>query len=349
MHAHEDNEGVYAAHELTPFDLAALTCLVASYDGNARRARAVSNWYAGVSGSSNRRTDSRNDFVGDSRAFQSGRLFTSPAEHEGISALEPDYQLAFARFANEKLLDLSLIDAALTGLLADVNQFGARRGVFQQFGANQSIVKNNLRPLQTIFALQGEQIRISRPCADEVNFADQGNRHLSLSRILAHRRYFCWIWIKLSASGGGDVLHRGDRLHFREDRCLSIGQVQCKACKDKTPENISERHRYLVPQPPVGERDLRAENHSGRDHKHIDYRMFKPLAKESKDGQPHGDNLTDRGLGRKRHHHSHRHHPVAENGLNEDRRKTGMTQLGVVKSLGFARGDKHLRQGRRSR
>src|SRR5262249_3302522 len=172
---------------------------------------------------------------------------------------------------------------------------------------------------------------------------------LSLGWILAHPRYFCWIWIKLSAPGGGDVLHRGDRLHFREDRCLSIGQVQRKACKDKTPENISERHRYLVPQPPVGERDLRAENHSGRDHKHIDYRMFKPLAKESKDGQPHGDNLTDRGLGRKRHHHSHRYHPVAENGLNEDRRKTGMTQLGVAKSLGFARGDKHLRHGRPSR
>src|SRR5262245_23723567 len=130
MHAHEDNEGVYAAHELTPFDLAALTCLVASYDGNARRARAVSNWYAGVSGSSNRRTNARNDFVGDSRAFQSGRLFTSPAEHERISALEPDYQLAFARFANEKLLDLSLIDAALTGLLADVDQFGACRSMF---------------------------------------------------------------------------------------------------------------------------------------------------------------------------------------------------------------------------
>src|SRR5215813_8256972 len=156
---------------------------MASYDGDARRARTVGDRDAGVRGSGNRRTDAGDDFVGDSRAFQSGRLFTSPAEHEGISALEPDYQLAFARFANEKLLDLSLIDTVLTGLLADVNQFGACRSVFQQFGAHQSIVKNNLRPLQTIFALQGEQLRISRPCPNEVNFADQGNRHFSLSRM----------------------------------------------------------------------------------------------------------------------------------------------------------------------
>src|SRR5262245_17901841 len=144
---------------------------MASYDGDARRARTVSNWYAGVRGSGNRRTDAGDDFVGDSRAFQSGRLFTSPAEHEGISALEPDYQLAFARFANEKLLDLSLIDAALTGLLADVNQFGARRCVFQQFGANQPIVKYNLRPLQTIFALQSDQLWISGPGADQIDCA----------------------------------------------------------------------------------------------------------------------------------------------------------------------------------
>src|SRR5262249_20775347 len=172
-----------------------LRCLVASYDGNARRARAVSNWYAGVSGSSNRRTDSRNDFVGDSRAFQSGRLFTSPAEHEGISALEPDYQLAFARFANDKLLDLCLIDAALAGLLADVNQFGARRGVFQQFGANQSIVKNNLRPLQTIFALQGEQIRIPRPGTDQIDFTCHRRRCILLVRHRFNRHF--------TAEGGG--------------------------------------------------------------------------------------------------------------------------------------------------
>src|SRR5262245_25317679 len=133
MHAHEDNEGVYAAHELTPLDLiAALGCLVAGYDGNAGRARTVSNRYTGVCGSGNRRTDARDDLIGNSSVFQSGRLFTSPAEHERISALEPDYQLAFARFANEKLLDLSLISTVLTGLLADVNQFSAWRSVFQQ-------------------------------------------------------------------------------------------------------------------------------------------------------------------------------------------------------------------------
>src|SRR5262245_28510278 len=136
--------------EFTPPDLiASLRCLVAGYDGNARRTRTVSDRDTGISGSGNSGTDARDDFVGNSRAFQSGRLFTSPTEHEWISALEPDYQLAFARFANEKLLDLALIDAALTGLLADVDQFGAWRSVFQQFGTHQSIVKNGMRLLQT--------------------------------------------------------------------------------------------------------------------------------------------------------------------------------------------------------
>src|SRR5215831_10874059 len=155
---------------------------MASYDGDARRARTVGDRDAGVRGSGNRRTDAGDDFIGNSRAFQSDRLFTSPAEHERISALEPDYQLAFARFANEKLLDLSLIYAVLIGLLADVNQFGAWRGVFQQFGAHQPIVKNNLRPLQTIFALQSEQLRIPRPGADQIDFTCQ-RRRLPFSRV----------------------------------------------------------------------------------------------------------------------------------------------------------------------
>src|SRR5215468_8146034 len=49
MHAHEDNESVHAAHEVTPLDLIpALRCLVASYDSKTRRARTVSNRDAGV-------------------------------------------------------------------------------------------------------------------------------------------------------------------------------------------------------------------------------------------------------------------------------------------------------------
>ena len=172
MQAHEYNKGVYTAYELIPLDLtASLRGLVTGYNGNARRARTVGNRDTGVSWSRNRRTDARNDLIRDARAFQRDRLFTTSAEHERISAFEPDYQFAFARFANEKLLDLSLIGAVLTGLLANINQFGAFRRMFQQFGAHQSIVKNNLRLLQTIFTLQGEQIRVARPGPDQIDCA----------------------------------------------------------------------------------------------------------------------------------------------------------------------------------
>src|SRR4030095_1125132 len=121
--------------------------------------------------------------MGDHRAFQSGRLFTSPAEYKRISTLEPDYHLAFARFANEKLFDLSLICAVLAGLLADVNQFGALHCMFQQFSPHQSIVENNLRLLQTFFALQGEKIGISRPRADQIDVTQSGRHRLAPSMI----------------------------------------------------------------------------------------------------------------------------------------------------------------------
>src|SRR4029434_2524849 len=79
--------------------------------------------------------------------------------------------------------NFSLIDAVLAHLLADVNQFGALHCMSQQFSAHQSIVKNNLRLLQTVFALQGEQIGISRPCADQIDFTQSGRHRLAPSMI----------------------------------------------------------------------------------------------------------------------------------------------------------------------
>src|SRR4030095_7166916 len=40
-----------------------------------------------------------------------------------------------------------------------------------------------LRRLQTVFALQGEEIGISRPCADQIDFTQSGRHHLAPSMI----------------------------------------------------------------------------------------------------------------------------------------------------------------------
>ena len=71
MQAHEDNEGVDAAYELTPLDLtAAVRCLVTGYDGNARCAGTVGDRDTGISWSGNRRTDARDDFIGIPARFK---------------------------------------------------------------------------------------------------------------------------------------------------------------------------------------------------------------------------------------------------------------------------------------
>src|ERR1043166_2069779 len=114
--------------------------------------------------------------------------------------------------------------------------------------------------------------------------------------------------------------------------------VQGQAGKDGARENVADGDRYLVPEPPVAYRNGGLQHHSGGNDKHVDDGMLEALRKECQDGQPHSDDLTDRGA---RHHGkegANGHHPVTEHRLHECRAPAGAAKGHVSDRLFLRRG-----------
>ncbi len=122
-------------------------------------------------------TDSRHDLERNSRGAQGQRLFAATAEDEGIAALQSHNLLALARVANQQRLDLALIGAMFARPLADINQFRAAGGEFQQLVVCQFVEENRVGGFETALTLERQQLRIPRPGADEINLAERICRH----------------------------------------------------------------------------------------------------------------------------------------------------------------------------
>src|SRR6185437_4429102 len=78
---------------------------------------------------------------------------------------------------------------------------------------------------------------------------------------------------------GGDPITDGRRPG-------AIGQVDREAGEDETANEIAERDRDLVPQPPITERHLGAHQHARGNDEHIDDSVLEALGEEDEDGQP---------------------------------------------------------------
>ena len=114
-----------------------------------------------------------------------------------------------------------------------------------------------------------------------------------------------------------------------------VGPVEEQSGEEKAADEIAERDRKLVPQPPVGDGDFGAEHHAGRDHEHVDDRVLEALGEEGEDRQPHRGDFADGGMRGHRHDHAEADHPVAEDRLHENRDEAGETVRGVADGLGL--------------
>ena len=133
-------------------------------------------------------------------------------------------------------------------------------------------------------------------------------------------------------------------------RLRLVGHVDGKPGEGEAADQIAERDRNLIPQPPIGDRDFRAHHHAGRNDEHVDDGVLEALREEDEDRHPGAGDLADGRSRRHGEHHGEADHPVAQHRLDEDGDHAGKADRGIADGLGFgglhdARGD----AGRRGR
>src|SRR5262245_38072581 len=131
----------------------------------------MGNWNTGVSRHSHCGANARDDLERDFGISQRFRLFAAATKNEWIATLEPHDLAAKPGVVNECSVDFFLSDAMAAGLLADKNPGGCRRRLLEKFNVHQLIVNDNLSAVQQLQSADGDQARIPRPRADEINFA----------------------------------------------------------------------------------------------------------------------------------------------------------------------------------
>jgi hypothetical protein len=111
-----------------------------------------------------------------------GRLLAAAAEQIRIAAFET-YDLApVAGKTDEQGIDLVLRYGMAFGLLADADPSGPRRDQRQDRVGHQAIIDNDVGLIQQTARLERQQIRISRPGADQVDNRCFGHRPDSRTR-----------------------------------------------------------------------------------------------------------------------------------------------------------------------
>ena len=94
-----------------------------------------------------RATHARHHLTGDAGQIAGLNLFPPPAIDEGIATLQTDDLLSGPGPLDQKIVDLILGQRVLTGRLKDIDQLciGPREG--QEFGADEPIIHDHIRPL----------------------------------------------------------------------------------------------------------------------------------------------------------------------------------------------------------
>jgi hypothetical protein len=110
-------------------------------------------------------------FVRDAGFVERGHFFGGAAEDERIAALEADHTAAGAGVLDHQRVDFVLGDGLCAAALADVDDFGARRGELENGLRDEIVVEDHVGGLDEAQRLDGEQVGIAGAGADEINFA----------------------------------------------------------------------------------------------------------------------------------------------------------------------------------
>ena len=116
------------------------------------------------------------------------RLLLPPTEDKRVATLEPDDRLAFACCGDQSSIDFSLRQQSSLGGIRATGSLCMGRSVPEQQRIDESVIQDQISDLQAGQPPEGQQARITRPCSNEINFANLRRGHLECSRIAI----FCW-------------------------------------------------------------------------------------------------------------------------------------------------------------
>src|SRR5262245_55334212 len=116
--------------------------------------------------------DAGHNFKRNSGLRESTSFFASPAKNKWVAAFEPANVFAFASPFDHEPLDLVLLDAVVSRFFPNADDLGLRFGFFEQVQINQTIVEHNVGFAQACEPADGDQVRISRSRANDINRSD---------------------------------------------------------------------------------------------------------------------------------------------------------------------------------
>src|SRR5438309_1616534 len=98
---------------------------------------------------------------------QGARFLRTSSKNERVAAFQPAHGLAFTSFLDHEPLDAFLLDVFVSRFFADVNNLGIVASFVEQSSIDQSIVQHDVGFTQARQPPHGDQVRISRPRADD--------------------------------------------------------------------------------------------------------------------------------------------------------------------------------------
>ena len=150
FHPHEEDQGAGVLPQGRPGNGAGLFggVFVAGDEGHQGGVAPVGHRDAGVGRHRHRRGHPGDHLEGDAGRGQLFRFFAAPAKDKGVAALEAHHREPGPGPFHQQLVDAALGHRVGPGLLAHIEQFRPRRGLFQEFRAGQLVVDHDIGPAQ---------------------------------------------------------------------------------------------------------------------------------------------------------------------------------------------------------
>jgi hypothetical protein len=113
--------------------------------------------------------NTRNNLEWNSCLRKSTGFLTATSENEWITAFETAYVLALSRLLDHEPVYVFLLQVFVAVRLSNIDDFGIGPGFFKQVQIDEPVVKYNVGISQAQQAADSDEIRISRPRADDVD------------------------------------------------------------------------------------------------------------------------------------------------------------------------------------
>ena len=144
---------------------------MARHEGDGRGVVPVGKRDPRIGGNGDGGRHAGNDLERDARLPEDLRLLAAAAEDEGVAALEAGHDVPPPGLLDEAPVDLLLGEGVVAPLLAGVDPTGLLSGMEKNLRADQMVVDDHIRLPDAFRPAEGDQTRIARSGADDIDFA----------------------------------------------------------------------------------------------------------------------------------------------------------------------------------